>query len=164
MLFHYDHVRKQQCSSVWTRINPVLLLTLYLMRIHAACLLVSLLLVLCVGGITKCRLDDTRCDVRVATRGGVRSLSLQDGERRLFLPMDESLFRTSVHESSRTESFVCPLWEFVCHQSSSVMLESCSTCCVDCRIWQRYLLSWIRDWTGVKLCATVKKQTLGTYG
>ena len=29
-------------------------------------------------------------------------------------------------------------------------------------IKQRYILSWNRNWTGVKLCATVKKQTLGT--
>ena len=34
--------------------------------------------------------------------------------------------------------------------------------CVDARIRQQYLFSWIRDWTSVKLCATVKKQILGT--
>ena len=62
---------------------------------------------------------------------------------------------TRVEKHSNCTSF----WKFVCHQSSSVVLESCSTCCVDSRIRQRYLLSWIRDWTGVKLCATVKKHT-----
>ena len=65
---------------------------------------------------------------------------------------------TRVEKHSNCSSF----WKFICHQSSSVVLESCSTCCVDSRIKQRYLLFWIRDWTGVKLCATVKKQILGT--
>ena len=51
-------------------------------------------------------------------------------------------------------------WKFVCHQSSSVVLESCSTCSVDSRIRQQYLLSWIRDQTSVEVCTTVKKQLL----
>ena len=42
------------------------------------------------------------------------------------------------------------------------MLASSSTCSVDSRIRQLYLLSWIRDWTGVKLRTTVKKQILCT--
>ena len=46
ILFHGDLVRKEQCTSVCTRITPVLLLTLYLVRIRAACVTVNLLLVL----------------------------------------------------------------------------------------------------------------------
>ena len=65
---------------------------------------------------------------------------------------------TRVEKHSNCSSF----WKFACHQSSSVMLEYCSTCCVDSTIRQRYLLSWIREWTGVKLRTTVKKQILGT--
>ena len=42
------------------------------------------------------------------------------------------------------------------------MLESTSTCCVDSRIKQRYFLSWILDWTCVKLCTAVTKQVLCT--
>ena len=38
---------KEQCTNVCTKITPVLLLTLYLVRIHAAYLIVNLLLVLC---------------------------------------------------------------------------------------------------------------------
>ena len=71
---------------------------------------------------------------------------------------DGFLNRTRVEKHSNCPSF----WKFVCHQSSSVMLESSSTCCVDSRITQRYLLSSIREWTGVQLCSTVKKRTLGT--
>ena len=51
----------------------------------------------------------------------------------------------------------CPsFWKFECHQSSSVMLESSSTCCVDPRIRQRYFLSWILDWTCVN-CAPLSR-------
>ena len=52
--FHGDLVQKEQCTSVCKKITPVLLLTLYLVRIHAACLIINLLLVL--GEITQCRL------------------------------------------------------------------------------------------------------------
>ena len=79
VLFHHDLARKEQCTSVCTKITPVLLLTLYLVRIHAACLIVNLLLVLCgrrflqvLGEITQCRLVDTRCETCVAARGVVR--------------------------------------------------------------------------------------------
>ena len=37
---------RNKCTSVCTKITPVLLLALYLVRIHAACLIVSLLLLL----------------------------------------------------------------------------------------------------------------------
>ena len=42
---------------------------------------------------------------------------------------------TRVEKNSNCSSF----WKFVCLQSSSVMLESCSTCCVDSQIRQRCL-------------------------
>ena len=42
VLFHHDLVRKEQCSSICKNITPVLLLTLYLVGIHATCLIVSL--------------------------------------------------------------------------------------------------------------------------
>ena len=35
----------------------------------------------------------------------------------LFLQWKNLFSVFSVHESSRTESFVCPFWKFVCHQS-----------------------------------------------
>ena len=47
VLFHHDLVPKEQCTSVCTKITPVLLLTLHLVRIHSACLIVNFLLVLC---------------------------------------------------------------------------------------------------------------------
>ena len=60
VLFHHDLARKEQCTSVCTKITPALLVTLYLVRIHAAYLIVNLLLVLCgrrflqvLGEITK---------------------------------------------------------------------------------------------------------------
>ena len=57
----------------------------------------------------------------------------------------------------------CPSFcKFECHQSSSVMSESSSTCCVDSRIKQRYFLSCILVWTCVNLCTTVKKHILCT--
>ena len=56
--------------------TSLLLLTLYLVRIHAAYLIVNLLLVLCgrrflqvLGEITQCRLVYTRSDIRDAIRG-----------------------------------------------------------------------------------------------
>ena len=42
------------------------------------------------------------------------------------------------------------------------MLESCSTRSVDSKIRQVYDVSLIRDWTGLKLCTTVKNQILST--
>ena len=48
---------------------------------------------------------------------------------------------TRVEKHSNCSSF----WKHVCHQASSVMLESSSTCGVDSRIKQRYLLSWMRE-------------------
>ena len=41
VLFRHDLAKKEQCSSVCTKITPVLLLTMYLVRIHAACLIVN---------------------------------------------------------------------------------------------------------------------------
>ena len=71
-------------SSCWSRINPVILLPLYLVRIHAACLIVNLLLFLCwrrffqvLGDITQCGLADTGCDIRVAVRSVVRDCLLR---------------------------------------------------------------------------------------
>ena len=84
ILFHGDLVRKEQCTSVCTKITPVPLLTLYLVRIRAACVTVNLLLVLCgkrflqvLREITQCRLADTRCDIRVALRGVIRDYLLR---------------------------------------------------------------------------------------
>ena len=50
VLFHHDLVRKEQCTGVCTKITPVLLLTLYLVRIHAAYLIINRLLFLCGEG------------------------------------------------------------------------------------------------------------------
>ena len=84
MLFHHDLIKKEQCISVCTKITPVLLLTLYLVRIHAAYLIVNLLLVLCerrflqvLGEITQCRLAGTKCDIRVAIHGVIRDYLLR---------------------------------------------------------------------------------------
>ena len=59
------------------------LLTLYFVRIQAACLIVNLLLVLCGRGflqvlqeITQCRLGDTRCNTCVFVRGVIRNCLL----------------------------------------------------------------------------------------
>ena len=82
--FHHDLAKKEQCTSVCTKITPELLLTLYLVRIIAACLIVNLLLALCgrrflqvLGEITKCRLAYTRCDIRVAIRSVIRDYLLR---------------------------------------------------------------------------------------
>ena len=84
VLFHHDLARKEKCTGVCTKITPVLFLTLYLVRIYAACLIVNILLVLCgrrflqvLGEITQCRLVDKGCDVRVAIRGVVRDCLLR---------------------------------------------------------------------------------------
>ena len=45
-------------------------------------------------------------------------------------------------------------WKFESHQTSSVMLEANSTRCVDSKIKQRCYLSWILDRTRARLCIT----------
>ena len=80
-VFRLDLVRKEQCTSVCTKITPVPLLN-----------------------------DTTK-------------------RQNWFLNC------TRVEKHSNCSSF----WKFVCHHSSSVMLESSSTCSVDFRIRQRYL-------------------------
>ena len=84
MSVHHVLIRKEQGTSVCTKITPELLLTLYFVRIHAAYLIVSLLLVLCgrkflqvLGEITQCRLAETRCNTCVAVRGVVRDCLLR---------------------------------------------------------------------------------------
>ena len=80
LLFHHDLAKKEQCTSVCTKITPALLLV----RIHAAYVIVNRLLFLCgrrflqvlFSEITQCCLAHTRCDTCVAVRCVVRDCLL----------------------------------------------------------------------------------------
>ena len=46
------------------------------------------------------------------------------------------------------------------YHTSSIMLDTSSTRCVKSRVWQWYSLSWILDWTCMKLCTRCQEASL----